>query len=211
MRLISRIFGKTYLTSTIAALFLISIPLSVLASESELALNDDGLHTQDWFLESFLDLAEDLETAADNGKKLVILFEQRGCPYCRELHKVNFSNKKIKEFAKSNFEILQLNLWGSRKVTDFDGQEIEERKLAQKWRVNFTPTLIFFPSDPKLVKGKSGAEVEVARMPGYMKPFHFSSMLEFVESENYQKQNFQRFLQDKFKKLEAEGKKPDVW
>ena len=206
-----RIFGRPIFRSAIIVIYLLTIPFSVIASESEPALNDDGLHSQDWFLESFLDLAEDLETAAENGKKLVVLFEQRGCPYCRELHRVNFANKEIREIARNNFEILQLNLWGSRKVTDFDGQEIEERKLAQKWRVNFTPTFIFFPSDIKLVKGKPGSEGEVVRMPGYMKPFHFSSMLEFVQSDQYREQNFQRYLQDKFKRLEAEGKKPDVW
>ena len=36
-------------------------------------------------------------------------------------------------------------------------------------------------------------------------------MFEFVKDEAYKEQQFQRYLQDKFKKLEEEGKKPDLW
>ena len=48
-------------------------------------------------------------------------------------------------------------------------------------------------------------------MPGYMKPFHHISMFEYVKKEGYKDQVFQRFLHDKFKKLEAKGIKPKVW
>ncbi|MGI9493933.1 MAG: hypothetical protein ACR2QF_16170 [Geminicoccaceae bacterium] len=34
-------------------------------------LTDDGLYTQEWFLESFLDLKEDLDEA--NGKRFAIM------------------------------------------------------------------------------------------------------------------------------------------
>ena len=37
-------------------------------------MTDDGLHSQSWFLESFLDLSEDLEEAAGEGKGFAITF-----------------------------------------------------------------------------------------------------------------------------------------
>ena len=77
------------------------------------------------------------------------------------------------------------------------------RALARKWRVNFTPTINFFPE--KSNGKQSGRDLEVMRMPGYFKPFHFLSMFEFVEQNAYKDQNFQRFLQAKFKALEAAG------
>ncbi len=43
-------------------------------------LTDDGLYRQPWFLESFLDLADDLEGARKEGKRFVIMWELRGCP-----------------------------------------------------------------------------------------------------------------------------------
>ncbi len=176
---------------------------------AEAVLGDDGLHKQPFFLDSFLELGDDLEDAAAEGKGLIILFEQRGCPYCRELHLVNFARKEITDLMEAKFLVVQLDLWGSRAVTDFDGEEMEERDLAQKWLVNFTPTQILIPAE------NAGAadyrQAEAFRLPGYFKPFHHLSGLEYVASGAYRKQPFQRFLQEKFSVLEAQGIDPDVW
>ncbi|MDA7947077.1 MAG: thioredoxin family protein [Hyphomicrobiaceae bacterium] len=174
-------------------------------------VGDNGLFTQDWFLETFFDLADDHAELAAQDKNLAILFEQRGCPYCRELHRVNFGRKEILSYLEKHYGVLQFDLWGSRAVTDFDGEQLEERALAQKGRVIFTPTMIFFPRDKEGVKGKSIADAEAFRMPGYFKPFHFMSTLEYVNEGHYRTTNFQRYLQAKFKKLKEQGKDPDVW
>lgn len=174
-------------------------------------IGDNGLHTQKWFLESFLDLGDDHSELAEQNKHLAVIFEQRGCPYCRELHRVNFAREEIVIYLKENFGVIQLDLWGSRAVTDFDGKEMEERALARRWRAMFTPTMVFFPKEPALVKGKKGVDSEIFRMPGYFKPFHFMSMLEFVNEGHYRTSHFQRYLQDKFAELRKKGIDPDVW
>lgn len=201
---------RTFTLSTAAAAVGAAlIPGAALAAESKLETGDDGLHIQPWFLQSFLDLREDHAEAKAAGKRLAVIFEQKGCPYCREMHAVNFQKEQIVDFVRARFNVLQLNLWGSRHVTDFDGEELEERALARKWAVNFTPTIVFFGMEAG--EGKSGREIEVARMPGYFKPFHFLSMFEFVDQEAYKTMGFQRFLQDKFVEMEKRGEKPDVW
>ena len=192
-----------------AALGLCAASRRVLAAEPQ--LGDDGLYIQDWFVESFLDLQEDLTDAADNGKHFAVLWEQRGCPYCRELHTVNLTRPKVRSFLEENFDILQLDLWGSRAVTDFDGEELEERALARKWQVNFTPTVVFFPQQPQVVKGKTGRSAEVARMPGYFPPFEFATMFEYVRGGHHETQSFQRYLRDRSTQLEAAGKKAGAW
>jgi len=174
-------------------------------------VNDDGLLTQPWFVESFLELKDDLAEAKTSGKRLAIFWEQRGCPYCREMHTVNFADPEINDYVRSHFAVLQLNIYGSRKVTDFDGQELEERTLARKYGVVFTPTIQFFPDDPAAVVGKPGNTVEVARMPGYFKPFHFLSMFEYVFDKEYKKQPFQAFLQARAERLRAQGKDVKIW
>ncbi len=200
---------RTVLLAGMAATAQLLSPHSLRAAEPE--VGDNGLHVQDWFVESFLDLQEDLTAAADNSRHFAVLWEQRGCPYCRELHAVNLVHPGIVSYLQENFELLQLDLWGSRAVTDFDGEELEERALARKWQINFTPTVVFFPSDPQAVAGRAGRVSEVARMPGYFKPFHFVSMFEFVRSGQYQEQSFQRYLQEKLEQLKAEGKSTDDW
>lgn len=172
--------------------------VGILASHSSMAatINEDGLHVQPWFIDSFMILKEDVADAAADGKRVAVIFEQRACPYCKEMHNVNLADPGISEFIKNNFSVIQMNLWGAREVEDLGGKIMEERTLARRWRVNFTPTIVFLPTPEEAAKG----EVEVARMPGYFKPFHFLSMFEFVDAGAYVDQNFQRYLQNKFKR-----------
>src|SRR6201990_2774880 len=122
-----------------------AVGLVVGRARADAVLTEDGLYRQPWFLESLLELADDLDGATKSGKRFAIMWELRGCPYCRETHLVNFSRPDIEDYVKSNFEVLQLNIIGSRKVTDFDGKEISEKALAAKYGVRFTPTVQFFP------------------------------------------------------------------
>ncbi len=182
------------------------IGLTVTAAQATI-LNDDGLHEQTWFTQTFLDFSEDITDAAAEGKRVAVFIEQRGCPYCREMHEVNLQDERISSFIQENFTVVQLNMWGARDTTDLDGNSMEERDLIRKWRVNFTPTIVFLPTPEEAAEGAT----EVARMPGYFKPFHFMSMFEFVQSGSYQEAGFQRFLQNKFEKLREQGVSPDVW
>jgi len=196
---------RSFLAMT-AALSALSVTSQIRA---EVKIGDDGLHKQDFFLDSFLEMSADLEEAAAQGKGLIILFEQRGCPYCRELHGVNFERPEIVEFISENFLTVQLNLWGDREVVDFDGEAFSEKDLAAKWYVNFTPTTIIIP--PEAVGAKSVREATAFTMPGYFKPFHFLSSLEYVSSGAFRDQGFQRFLQAKADRLTADGIEVDIW
>lgn len=193
-------------TAGIAALSLFAI-FGGTARSAE--VNEDGLHVQPFFMQTFLDMSEDKAEAEADGKHFAVIFEQRGCPYCREMHEVNFARPEIADYVAKNFGIVQLNMWGAREVTDFDGEALEERALARKWGVNFTPTIVFFRNDGEAEEARSA---EAIRMPGYFKPFHFVSMFEYVSGGHYaDEEGFQRFLQTRFEELEAEGKKPDLW
>ena len=102
-----------------------------------------GLYRQEWTHDSFLDLREDLQEANDSGKRLVIVFEQVGCIYCKKFHNEILAQKYINDYVRENFVLVQLNLWGARKVTDFDGKVLQEKDLAQRWAVWHTPTAFF--------------------------------------------------------------------
>ena len=164
------------------------------AKAGDAVVTDDGLYTQEWFLESFLDLGEDLEEARAAGKRFAIMWELKGCPYCKETHLVNFADPAINDYVRDNFEILQLNFLGSRLVTDFDGEELEERELRKKYGIRFTPTFQFFPNSAEDIAGESGQAAETARMPGYFKPDHFIAMFRFIKDEAYEDQTFRDYL-----------------
>lgn len=173
--------------------------LPLAAISSELTHTDDGLIYQPWFLESFLILEEDLVDAQAEGKRFAIFWELKGCPYCEETHRVNLADPEILNFVTSNFAVMQLNIIGSRIVTDFDGEELSEKELARKWGVKFTPTIQFFSDDPEEMTGKPGREGEVARIPGYFKPEHFMAMFQYVREKAYEEQKFHTYVREQLK------------
>ncbi|MBT3990883.1 MAG: thioredoxin fold domain-containing protein [Rhodospirillaceae bacterium] len=189
--------------------FLIFSAAPVLANEGQLpkvGVSEDGLHVQKWFHDSFLDLREDLAEAKAKGKRLVIMWEQKGCPYCKRTHEVNLRIPRIVKFITDNFVVIQLNLWGDKEVTDFDGEVTTEKKLSQKWAVRFTPTIQFFAEDLKDIGKKDSRTAEVMRIPGYFKPFHFYFLFKYVKSNAYKTEpNFQRWLGEEGDKLAAKG------
>jgi len=175
-------------------------------------LTDDGLHKQSWFMESFLNLPEDLAETEAQGKRLVIIWEQLGCPYCQRLHEVNLRIPRVVAAIKKDFNVIQLNLWGDREVTDFDGEVLTEKKLSDKYGVLFTPTLQFFPPSLAEAKGKAGNKAEVLRIPGYFKPFHFYFLFRYAQTKGYEQEpNFQRWLGYIGRDLQARGIKYDLW
>ena len=182
------------------------------AVAGEVATNDDGLHVQPWFADTFLDLREDLTEAAAAGKRLAIFWEQRGCPYCREMHRVNLGNKEISDYIQKHFVVVQLNLRGAREVTDFDGKKMSESQIARRWLVNFTPTISLYPATLAQIGKNVGRKAESWRLVGYWKPFHFHSTFVYVkENANKTEPNFQRWLSAHAKKLRAQGKKVELW
>jgi len=160
----------------------------------ELQLTAEGLIAEPWFLESFLDLPDDLATARKEGKRLVVMWELRGCPYCRETHLVNLAQPRIADYIKANFAVLQLNIIGDRKVKDFDDEELAEKALAAKYAIHFTPTFQFFPETADGLKSEAPAQREVARAPGYLRPDDFLAFFRFVREKAYEKGSFRNFL-----------------
>lgn len=185
---------------TLIAAVAIVFALGAAARAGEVKVGGDGLYHQDWFLQSFLDLREDLQESADAGKRLVILWEQKGCPYCKELHQVNFVDPAIRKYLLDNFIVLQLDIWGARPVTDFDGTEMSEKKLARRYGVRFTPTIQFLPATVAATEGKTGKALEVARMPGYLKPAPFLVMFRYVRERAYEKTPFRKYLRAALKR-----------
>ncbi len=157
-------------------------------------LTGDGLYREPWFLESFLDLADDLQSAGKEGKRFAVMWELKGCPYCKETHFVNFAQPRIADYVKSNFAITQLNIIGSLPVTDFDGEVLSEKALAKKYGVRFTPTFQFFRDDAAAMKTLPPAKREVARAAGYLRPDDFLSFFRFVREKAYEKGSFRDFL-----------------
>jgi len=134
--------------------------------------------------DTFKDLSEDLADANAEGKRLMVIFEQRGCIYCTKMHEEVFSN----------FFVVQLNLHGDLEVTDFDGDAQSEKDMARKWQILFTPSMFFLPQT--VDARQSAAQAAVAVMPGAFGKGTTLDMLTWVVEERYLLDNgedFQRY------------------
>jgi thioredoxin-related protein len=181
---------RLLLAGTAAAAMMPGDPISRAAA----ILTDDGLYRQPWFIDSFLELADDLDAAAGKGKRLALMWELKGCPYCRDTHFINFARADIEQYVKERFEILQLNIIGAREVTDFDGQKLGEKQLAAKYGLRGTPVFQFFPERSAGLGAKPAREREVLRSFGYQQPDEFKQMFVFVAERIYERMTFREYL-----------------
>lgn len=167
------------------------LPLVFAAPAGAVEMGEDGLHKEPWFSITFKDMEEDLTAANDAGKRLVIMFEQRGCIYCKKMHEEVFSDPAIAEFIAANFMVVQMNLFGDEEVTDFDGESMSEKDMARRWGVVFTPTILFMPDVAP--DGPAGAAA-VAVMPGAFGKGTTKNMFSWVLEKGYEgDEHFQKY------------------
>jgi thioredoxin-related protein len=145
-------------------------------------LGEDGLYQEDWYLQSFLDLAEDLTNASHGGKRFAILWGLRNCPACRRMHEVHLADPAIEGYIRDNFAVLHLNILGAREVTDFDGGKLSEKALAKRYGIEGTPAIQFFPTSASGLAAKPPQEREVARMASLPEPQAFLAQFRAVRN-----------------------------
>ncbi len=175
-------------------------------------LDDQGMHSLKWFSQSTFDLREDLALAEGEGKRLVIIWEQKDCLYCKSMYEVNLRIPRVIEKITKNFKVVKLDIWGERKITDLDGTIQTEKDLARTYRIEFTPTLQFLAETLEKSAGKNGKESEAFRIEGYFKPFHFYFLFHYVLTKGYESEpNFQRWLGNIGRGLQENNIIYDLW
>lgn len=180
--------------------------LVVLLSNTAIAskMGDDGIHKEDWFSITFRDVAEDIAAAKAEGKRLVIVFEQRGCIYCAQMHEKILSDPEVRDYIQANFKVVQYNLFGDEEVTDLDGSVLTEKTAARKWGVVFTPTMIFMKEN---AEGKSASEAAAVVMPGAFGKWTFLNMFKWVREKGYEgEEHFQAYHARIIMELRAAGR-----
>lgn len=157
-------------------------------------MGDDGLHKAPWMRDTFKDLREDLAEAEAEGKRLMVIFEQRGCIYCTKMHEEVFPRPEIDAYIRENYFVVQMNLHGDTEVTDFDGVILSEKDMARRWNVLFTPSILFLPE--AVGPDRTAPQAAVAVMPGAFGPGTTLDMLTWVREKRYLLDNgedFQRY------------------
>lgn len=94
--------------------------------------------------------------------------------------------KTIKQvnFIKSNFDVIELNVKGSKEITWIDGEVLTEKDLTEKLKIQYSPTILFFSQDKKIV----------ARVNGYRNSVDFQYILDFVQTKKYESMDMTSYL-----------------
>lgn len=191
-------FSKYPVALALAALALIASPALAPAQEN------GGLHYKDWFAATFKDIAEDIATAAEQDKRLVLIVEQTGCVYCKQMHETVLVDPEVVAYLKQNFMIVQLDMWGAEEITDLDGEVLTEKQAIRRWGLLFTPTILFLPDE--IPEGGTAAEAAVAAMPGAFGKGTFLDMFTWVREKGYETDEpFQRYHIRKIEERQAAG------
>ena len=144
----------------------------------------DTFELPDWFKVSFLDLSEDNAEAIEVNKHLVVFFWQDFCGYCKNTIEKNLTQQSIRDVFDEHFDVVALNIWGSKEVYGLDGTVTTEKEIARSLGVQFTPTIIFFNAGGK----------PVLRLNGYVSPTDMQAALNYVQNKSYESQTIFEYL-----------------
>ncbi len=156
------------------------------------------LHDQPFFLKPPLDLDRSRRAGT---RPLAVLFEQKQCAACDELHQRGFANRDARALI-GKFEVARLELFGSERLTTPQGKTLTAEQWGRELKIAYTPTLVFFDANG----------VEAFRVEAYLRPFHLASVLDYVASGAYRSEpSFQRYIQGRAERIRAGGGRVDLW
>jgi thioredoxin-related protein len=174
---------------SLLALFVSSSSASLYAQEAsdQLAagmVNPGYVEKPAWFKDSFLDIRDDINEAAESNRRVLLYFYQDGCPYCERLIKENMSQQDIVDSLQNRFDVIAINMWGDREVIGLDGKETTEKAFAVANKIMFTPTLQFLDEQGK----------HVLRLNGYVPPYKFKVALDYVSLKKEKDGSFRDYM-----------------
>ena len=176
----------------------------VRAGDLKPTLGDDGIYHYDWYHQSFFEFKDDIDEALSQERVLMVKFDQKGCIYCEKVALEILSEPAVNRYVRENFLVVQMDIFGSRDVTDLDGTTLPENDMAARWGVVFTPS-IYFIAEP--TNEQRLIDAVAAVMPGAFMKGTFLGMLQWVKTGAYKTEpRFQKYYNDNFKRLRSEIK-----
>ena len=150
-------------------------------------LSGGSMHeVPEWFKESFLDIKEDISEAEANNKHFMIFMDLEGCPYCTKMLNENFiAQNKTSEFIKKYFDVINIDVKGSREISWDKDTTLTEKALAEKLEIQYSPTILFFNKNKEVV----------VRVNGYRNKDDFKYILEFVQGKYYEQMSLTQYLE----------------
>lgn len=177
---------KQLFKTLILSIFSITLLFSFSANAAQGKVVGGQMHDiPSWFKQSFYDIAEDVEEAKEEGKHYMLFMDLEGCPYCTRMLDENFKKDGgNKDFIQQYFDVVNINVKGSVEIAWDEDTTYTEKELAEKLKVQYSPTILFFNHDKEVV----------VRVNGYRKPDRFKQILEYVHGKHYEKMKLTEYI-----------------
>jgi len=140
-----------------------------------------------YFKESFLEIAEDVDEASEQGKHVLLFFQLNSCPYCDRMLEEAFEAEPLKSYIQQHFDAIAINVSGDRDIAFNEEISATEKELSEKLKVKLTPAIMFLDENQK----------PVVRVNGYRAPERFRMVLEYVATKSYQTTKLVDYMQAK--------------
>ena len=125
---------------------------------------------------------------------LAVIFEDRDCADCPEVHERVFSHPEVLPELKK-YRVVRLDAYSGAPIVDIDGRQTTPREWATKLNVVYRPGVVLFN------EGK-----ERARVDGMQHHFHFKTWLSYVSGQNYKRYpRFRNYNQVRQEELLKQG------
>jgi thioredoxin-related protein len=146
-----------------------------------------------FFNQTLGDFSEELATAKASGKKgILIMFEQKDCPFCARMKATVLNQSEVQDFYQKNFLIFPVDIEGDIEIYDMAGNPIKEKDFAFKVnRVRATPVFIFYNLKGEPVTRYTGPTSGVD---------DFMLLGNYVVDQEYTKESFTRYKLNNKKK-----------
>ncbi|MBT8128671.1 MAG: thioredoxin fold domain-containing protein [Gammaproteobacteria bacterium] len=136
-----------------------------------------------------------LQAALEKDKYLLVIFGQKQCATCDELH-LDILQREESKALLEGLNVAVIDLWSDRKIVTPDGSEQKIADWAKKLDIKYAPSLVYY--------NDSGEEV--FRSDAYLRAFHVQSVMEYVTTAAYKEQpNFQRYVDTRADHLREQG------
>ena len=143
-----------------------------------------------WFKQSFLEIADDVDEAAEAGKHVILFFQLNGCPYCDRMLEESFEAESMTGYVREHFDVIAINVRGDREIAFNDEITVTEKQLSGILKVTGTPAILFLDENNKTV----------VRVNGYRAPERFRQILEFVATNSYRTTSLADYLDARLNK-----------